>query len=168
MECPYCREEVKQGASKCKNCGEFLQLRNRLVRSLSGLLTILVPFLSLLIAGWQVYEKDVAIGKKEQAQDDARQAQQEARLTTEILSEIPREIVRETALSEGSEPVGRDRPGHPMIDLPRRPRADEPGYREIQEGDYSAAEREFKERIQMDPRDENAQKGLIYLRLLRN
>jgi phage shock protein PspC (stress-responsive transcriptional regulator) len=24
MECPYCREEIKDGAVKCKHCGEML------------------------------------------------------------------------------------------------------------------------------------------------
>lgn len=73
MECPYCREVIKEGATKCKECGELLSRRRRLrslIVVLSAALTVLVPLASLFIAYVEIGAKNSAVDAKNEALDE--------------------------------------------------------------------------------------------------
>ena len=70
MECPYCREVIKEGVTKCKECGELLSRRRRLrslIVVLSAALTVLVPLASLFIAYTEIGAKNSSVDEKDTA-----------------------------------------------------------------------------------------------------
>jgi hypothetical protein len=146
MECPECKEEIKDGAKMCKICkakiGKWAFWRKS-TDYLKSLLAILIPVGSLGLAVLEFHAKNIAVAAKDIAE-------QEVALTKEILEAVPREAVMESARSE----IG------PEI------RGDDPAYRFLETGEYSAAEREFKEIIRENPEDTDARKALIYTKIL--
>ncbi len=67
MECPYCKEDIKDGSVKCKICGEFLNLSRKVIGLFTGVLTICVSIGSLGIAYLQYVDKVAAVDEKEKA-----------------------------------------------------------------------------------------------------
>ena len=96
MKCPYCKENILDGANKCKFCGELLSFRFRFINNSLVLFNILIPLLALLIAGWQTYSKSIVIKEKSQIE-------QEVILTQEILNEVPDEILNQMLIFEEEE-----------------------------------------------------------------
>jgi hypothetical protein len=46
-KCPFCREDIQDGAVKCKHCGEFLDKRNKYLGCFIGCLAALFVFILL-------------------------------------------------------------------------------------------------------------------------
>ncbi len=80
MECSCCKEEIKQGAKKCKACGEILapgrRLKNLVGGFVGGGLSVFVSIASLGIAYLEyqgrveaIEEKEIVEVEKEAAED---------------------------------------------------------------------------------------------------
>lgn len=151
MVCPYCKEEIKEGAVKCKNCGEFTKHRIRVGPLLRTLFQILIPILSLSLAYLELQSRKVAEVKRDEAQATAVAAREEAEQTMAILEMIPKEIIHESALS-GIEPN--------VLRM-------DPGFREIERGNFVQAEKIFQRRLEENPTDEIAKKGLATSKVLK-
>lgn len=143
MECPYCKEEIKQGAQKCKFCGEILGSKRRfknVTSVLTGLLSILIPIGSLSIAYLEHQGRVQADRAKEEAQ-------LEKKATQDILDEVPPQIISSAIkkVSNVSESLGYDY---------------------LKKDDPKKAIVEFKKTLERNPEDEAARKGIIYAETL--
>jgi tetratricopeptide (TPR) repeat protein len=97
MECPYCKEEIKDGAKKCKFCGEILGSRGRLknlTSVLGGLLSILIPIGSLFIAYLEHQGRVQAVQEKVIVEQEA---ERDKKATQDILRQIPAEFISRQA-----------------------------------------------------------------------
>ena len=97
MECPYCKEEIKEGAKKCKVCGELLGSRGRLkslTSVLGGLLSILIPVGSLFIAYLEHQGRVQAVQEKVIVEQEA---ERDKKATEDILRQIPAEFISRQA-----------------------------------------------------------------------
>lgn len=155
MECPFCKEEIKEGARKCKVCGEFLGHRGRLkifTGLISVILSILIPIGTTTIAILEFQARNRAVEEKKLAERKTVSVEKEANVLTRVLKNNPNadKIVRKAALTVDPEIVKMYQ-----------------GYREIEKGNYLKAESEFKNIIKQSPEDEKAQRGLIYSRVLK-
>lgn len=150
MECPYCKEEIKQGAQKCKFCGEILGSKRRLkniTSVLSGLLSILIPIGSLSIAYLEHQGRVQAVQEKEIVE---REAESEREATEEILEQIPREFISRQAgreLRPSGEPefetVPPDEESQRTVGQIKELVSD--GNRALAEGDPDRAEQLYRE-----------------------
>ena len=145
MECPYCKEEIKQAAVKCRNCGEFLRLTVRLVPLLRTLVQVVVPVLSLSLAYVEFGRANRESQRRAVAETAEAVAKAETQQTRAILEQMPRGVLLEKARSEIE----------PQI------------LREIERGNFTGAEAELETRLKANPEDDSARRGLIYSRTLR-
>lgn len=161
MECPYCKEEIKEGAQKCKVCGEFLiRDRNRfwkLPDALNVLLAILVPLASLGFAF-------IEFQAREQAVDDKEMVEMDRELTVTAWRDVLGEIKEETAqLNDPSTYTTIVENAAMKLEPGEEP--DSPksiGIALLQEGEPREAIQHFRDAIEEDPTDIVARKGLIY------
>lgn len=144
MVCPYCKEEIKEGAVKCKNCGEFTKHRIRVGPLLRTLFQILIPILSLSLAFLEIQNT-------KEAQAAEKGAREETEQTLAILETMPKELVYERALS-GIEPN--------ILQM-------DPGFQEIEKGNFFQAEEIFQRRLEENPKDEIAKRGLATSKVLK-
>jgi len=97
MECPYCKEEIKDGAKKCKVCGEILGSTRRLkgvTSILCGFLSILIPIASLFIAYLEHQGRVQAVQEKVIVEQEA---ERDKKATEDILRQIPAEFISRQA-----------------------------------------------------------------------
>jgi tetratricopeptide (TPR) repeat protein len=100
MECPYCKEEIKPTAKKCKVCGELLGSRGRLkslTSVLGGLLSILIPVGSLFIAYLEHQGRVRADRDKEEVKMEAERYKTAA---DDILAQVPAQVISRQAARE--------------------------------------------------------------------
>ncbi len=157
MKCPYCKEEIKERAKKCKVCGEVLGLRGKLrivVGLLGGLLAILVPIGTTTLAILELKAKNVAVKEKNMAVKERNVAVLTKDLvlqaTQDIFDKLPKKDIEAAVKS----------------DIKSRGISRESGFSSIETGNYSEAEEKFRRKIEINPEDETAKRGLIYLRVL--
>jgi len=145
MECTYCKEEIKQGAIKCKNCGEFLKFKVQPAQLLRTLVQVVIPVLSLSLACFEFARANSESRSREKAELAAATAEDQAEQTVAILERMPKDVVLDRARAE----VG--------------PQA----FSEIEKGDFVRAEKEFQMRLKENPKDDAAKRGLIYSGVLK-
>jgi tetratricopeptide (TPR) repeat protein len=96
MQCPYCKEEIADGAKKCKICGEVFGSQlffKRINGFVAGILSIVVSIGSLAVALLEYKSKVEALLDKEKAVMDKEAA-------VEILREVPSEVILNVARKE--------------------------------------------------------------------
>lgn len=146
MECPHCKEEIKQGAKKCRTCGELLGWRgvlNSFSVFLAGLLSVLVSLASLGIAFLEY---------------QGRVRAEEARQAVEIEKQASQDILRKIPLADVARAVEE------KIEFEE----DSAGYIYLKKGELEKAVEEFKKILEENPKDTRARKGLIYSETLLN
>lgn len=149
MQCPYCKEEIKEGAKKCQVCGEFLGLRGKLKNftgPFGGMLSILIPVGALGLACLEFHARNVAVAEKKVAVANEEIA---VEVRDEAVTMIAEEIDRRVALK-----------GIKTYLSPEK-------YAQIMRKSYIGAEQEFIAKIEEDPKNEEAKRGLIYLEVLK-
>jgi len=161
MNCPYCKEEIKAGAKKCKICGEFLGFSSRLKRFiglLGGFLSLIITIGSLGLAYLEYQgriqaeeDKNVAVEEKRMAFEEKAMAEEETRLTLSVLEKVPKHIIEGLARSEFE---AADNEVKPV-------------FRMMMNKEFAPAEMRFMELIKRNPDDEKAKRGLIYSRVLK-
>ena len=138
MECLYCKEDVRQGAIKCKHCGEFLKFKVRLVPLLRTLVQVVIPILSLSLAFFE-------FARANKAQEAAATAEDQTEQTVAILERMPKDLVLNTARTD----------------------LDPQAFSEIAKGNFVRAEEQFRIRLRENPMDNAAKRGLIYSGVLK-
>jgi len=96
MECPYCKEEIKEGAKKCKVCKEVLDHTRsfkNFMSVMSGLLPVFVSLGSLSIAYLEYQGRVRAVDEKEIVERNKEAAE-------DILRRIPIESISDAARDE--------------------------------------------------------------------
>jgi hypothetical protein len=155
MECPYCREDIKDEAAKCKFCNEFLTYKRKIWASLLSFLSILVPIASLSFAGLQYWEKRDAVDQRNDAikQQDIAEGGKEAAI--EILkTRVPRQSIQR-ALREDLE---RPKPEGLAME----------GYERLESRKYEEAKPILEEAVKENPENEMVQRALIYSEVLQS
>lgn len=56
MECPYCKEEIQEGALKCKHCGSMLTPTGALQAATSDKSKVTAGVLALLLGGLGIHK----------------------------------------------------------------------------------------------------------------
>ncbi len=146
MECPYCKEEIKQGAKKCKVCGELLGSKGRvksLTSVLGSLLSILIPVGSLFIAYLEHQGRVEAVEVQKETEKDKK-------ATEQILKQIPTDLISiqaERELKPKKEPefqaVPGDEESQRQLDHIRELASE--GNKALVDGDAEKAERFYRE-----------------------
>lgn len=96
MQCPHCKEEIREGATRCKFCKEGLGFEERLkdlAAVLSGVLTIFVALASLGFAFLEHQGRVTATQEKTLVELDKL-------ATAEILKSIPKQNITSAAKEE--------------------------------------------------------------------
>lgn len=92
MECPVCKEQIKEGAAKCPVCGEILAPGRKMgrffVAFVSGTFSVAVALASLGVAYLEYQGRVEAVEEKEVAQAETQMAEAEKEAAEEILRKI--------------------------------------------------------------------------------
>lgn len=142
MKCIFCKEEIADNAIKCKHCNEFVNNRFRILKWLFAVITLFIPLLSLMLAGWQTYARTIIEQEKNKIEEDLS-------LTQEVLDEIPSEVIMDMTLSRIEKEITEEE------------------YEQVQQGNFDNAEQMVQSRLEKDPDDERSKKDLIYLKTLK-
>lgn len=174
MLCPHCKEELKQGARKCRFCGERLDSRSflgilRLLSSgLLSVVTVLIPVASLVFA----YDQNQSRKEAVEAQQDTNGELREkiaALADADLAMEVERSQSLEVAERLTASLLQGLSPSEQFDVVSKAAIADESessGYSRLDTGQYAEATREFRAELQQDPKNIEARTGLYYSEIL--
>jgi tetratricopeptide (TPR) repeat protein len=177
MQCPYCKEEINDGAMKCKICGELLgsQVFFKRVNSfIAGILSIVVSIGSLTVALLEYKGRVEAMFEKKKAEMDKI-------ATLEILKEVPSEVILNVALRE-LKPSEEVKFEVASADVKSREKMDQyneliaEAARALERGNKEQAERLYKEAARFEREfspvqqvsESYASKGIAYINIEKN
>ncbi len=177
MQCPYCKEEINDGAMKCKICGELLGSQvffKRINGFIAGILSIVVSIGSLTIALLEYKGRVEAMFEKEKAEMDKI-------ATMEILREVPSDVILNVVRRE-LKPGEEVRFETPPADVKNREKMEHyneliaEANRALERGNKEQAEQLYKEagilEKELSPvrqfSESYASKGIAYINIERN
>jgi hypothetical protein len=151
MECPMCKEQIREGARKCPRCGEMLSSVTRAGKWFTGIVSgsfsVAVALASLGFAYLEYQGRVVAVEEKELVQ-----AEKEA--AVEILQKIPAADLA-AAVAETIQEI-------PDFEI-----VGSNGFQLLREGDLQRAQFEFTKDLKINPENFLATQGLLYTELLK-
>ena len=156
MKCPYCREEIADGAKKCKVCDEFLGFGGRLKRMtgpVTSIIAAVVSIVSLTFGYIQLRGKNQAVQERDVAEE-----RQEAAVTER---DSVATAARTTAVAAEQALAQLDH-----VTLTRIARAtfqEDSSATALMSSDPGRARAEFVRRLEADPSDVKARTGLLLL-----
>lgn len=149
MECPYCKEEIKDSAKKCVKCGEILKgwgKVNFFFKIIVGVLSVLIPVFTTSIAILEHVDK-LRVEKEKAIVEIEKQA------TDEVLETIAKKVPKEAIERAATEDL---KAAQPSLDT---------GIRRLKTNP-NVALREFDRVVKKDPKSIDARKGAIYSKIL--
>ncbi len=174
MLCPQCKEELKQGARKCRFCGErldsngFLGILRLLSSGLLSVVTVLIPVASLLFAYDQNQSRKDAVVAQQNTNGELRE-KVAALADSDLAMEVERSESLEMAERLAASLLQGLSASEQFDVVSKAANADDSessGYSRLETGQFAEATRVFRVELEQDAKNIDARTGLYYSEIL--